>query len=569
MDVCSRAGRLAAAAVVLSSSVALGQDGANAGSGDGKLLPPLKVKSRSTPTLRAVVTPAGGAADGASSGGAASGVCPSDVITYADSNFEGTFVGTLPPGMVETEIAATSYTVPASDFPMLLDMTEFIIAQNHFNETTTEWTYIVWEGFPNTGQIIAQFSSDGTILPHVQLPVGGASAVNLQVSVDPGDPEQIVINDPGNHTFSVGFRIDAHNDPPTSSCVEDGFCCLPAVCCPPDVPSNAWPAMDQAGPQFPSSNWLWVRDCPGGCFPGLCFLTSGWYSFASASIPPQFVNDWAIRVTYTPLGCLPGAGACCLTDGSCSIEIETDCAAAGGEFQGDGVTCGAADCQSQLGACCFDGGCAEDSTLQDCLDADGTWLGAGTDCSGGDPCNPPGACCIPATEGCIALTEGNCAIAGGIWQGGGTTCGGTVCFGPCCLPDGSCEDGRTQQACASAGGTFQGAGTCATVSCPQPQGACCLPGGCLLLTQSDCAIVAGAWMGMSTTCADGNGNGTADDCEPPCDGDVNDSGAVDFTDLLAVLSSWGPCVGCPADLDGDGTVGFADLLEVLSGWGPC
>ena len=37
-----------------------------------------------------------------------------------------------------------------------------------------------------------------------------------------------------------------------------------------------------------------------------------------------------------------------------------------------------------------------------------------------------------------------------------------------------------------------------------------------------------------------------------CPGDTDGSGAVDFTDLITVLSSWGPCPGCPADLDGDG-----------------
>jgi plastocyanin len=54
-----------------------------------------------------------------------------------------------------------------------------------------------------------------------------------------------------------------------------------------------------------------------------------------------------------------------------------------------------------------------------------------------------------------------------------------------------------------------------------------------------------------------------------CPGDVDDSGDVGFTDLLAVLSSWGPCPGCPEDIDDDDTVGFTDLLAVLSSWGPC
>ena len=42
-----------------------------------------------------------------------------------------------------------------------------------------------------------------------------------------------------------------------------------------------------------------------------------------------------------------------------------------------------------------------------------------------------------------------------------------------------------------------------------------------------------------------------------------------FSDLLDVLSNWGPCDACPEDLDESGAVDFGDLLRVLSGWGPC
>ena len=51
--------------------------------------------------------------------------------------------------------------------------------------------------------------------------------------------------------------------------------------------------------------------------------------------------------------------------------------------------------------------------------------------------------------------------------------------------------------------------------------------------------------------------------------DIDGSNDVGFDDLLAVLSQWGPCPGCPADIDGDLIVGFDDLLIVLSSWGPC
>ena len=56
---------------------------------------------------------------------------------------------------------------------------------------------------------------------------------------------------------------------------------------------------------------------------------------------------------------------------------------------------------------------------------------------------------------------------------------------------------------------------------------------------------------------------------PPITGDVDGDGAVDFADLLAILTAWGPCSApCPEDIDGDGIVGFSDLLAVLANWGP-
>lgn len=58
-------------------------------------------------------------------------------------------------------------------------------------------------------------------------------------------------------------------------------------------------------------------------------------------------------------------------------------------------------------------------------------------------------------------------------------------------------------------------------------------------------------------------------CEPPpCPADLDGSGAVDFGDILAILSAWGNICG-PEDLDGSGTVAFGDLLVVLGAWGPC
>jgi hypothetical protein len=57
--------------------------------------------------------------------------------------------------------------------------------------------------------------------------------------------------------------------------------------------------------------------------------------------------------------------------------------------------------------------------------------------------------------------------------------------------------------------------------------------------------------------------------EAVCPADLDGDGNVGTSDLLELLSAWGPNPGHPADLDGNGTVGTADLLELLSSWGPC
>ncbi|MFK7959557.1 MAG: hypothetical protein AB8G96_03455 [Phycisphaerales bacterium] len=57
---------------------------------------------------------------------------------------------------------------------------------------------------------------------------------------------------------------------------------------------------------------------------------------------------------------------------------------------------------------------------------------------------------------------------------------------------------------------------------------------------------------------------------PECPGNANGDLVVDFSDLLAVLSAFGPCGSpCPQDVDGSGDVGFGDVLTVLSSFGPC
>ena len=54
-----------------------------------------------------------------------------------------------------------------------------------------------------------------------------------------------------------------------------------------------------------------------------------------------------------------------------------------------------------------------------------------------------------------------------------------------------------------------------------------------------------------------------------CSADIDNSGEVNVTDLLAVIDSWGACDMCTTDINGDGFVNVSDLLIVIASWGPC
>lgn len=55
---------------------------------------------------------------------------------------------------------------------------------------------------------------------------------------------------------------------------------------------------------------------------------------------------------------------------------------------------------------------------------------------------------------------------------------------------------------------------------------------------------------------------------PPCDGDINDDGQVDGSDLSLILGFWGSA-SVLHDLDENGIVDGADLAIVLGEWGAC
>lgn len=243
--------------------------------------------------------------------------------THTDASFSGgEYI--LQAGFVDNEIAATSYTINSNLFPIRIDLAEMIFATSGAeDQTITQWSFLVWEGTPTNGTLVAEFSSDDVILPHIRLGPG-TRGVNVQIAVDPNDPEQIYVNDNGTSTFTIGFRVDAHNEPPSSPCLQG-----PPTCC------NAFPVTDTSGLASATGNWLRGINCgPFGCPPN-----GGWARFSQLASFCRPSGDWVMRVTWEPLTCPGNLGACCFGGGGCLMMSQGDCATAHGSWGGPGSTC--------------------------------------------------------------------------------------------------------------------------------------------------------------------------------------------------------------------------------------
>lgn len=273
--------------------------------------------------------------------------CP-QVSSHTQTSFEG---GTYAAqgGFGEGEIAAVSYTLSAASFPARLSMMEFVFAQQNATvTTTTQYVVKIWNGNPNTGTLIAEFESDpsGFPLPQLVMPPG-TQGTNIQVSVDPSDPEQIILfgDDPVTpRTFSIGIQITSHNN-------QTGNPCTVA----PPSNSNAFPVTDNtvsscgvgyAQLNQPTRNWLFGLNCG----PNGCPANGGWSTFANL-VPDTNIagfclpgcrprGDWVIRATWDPTNCPGVPGGCCFgTVGCVDVLDAAGCITAGGTFLGPGLTC--------------------------------------------------------------------------------------------------------------------------------------------------------------------------------------------------------------------------------------
>lgn len=103
--------------------------------------------------------------------------------------------------------------------------------------------------------------------------------------------------------------------------------------------------------------------------------------------------------------CACCCGACCDSEGNCTVTLESECLGPVLEFQGKGTTCDPNPCK---GACCGSDGSCTEVTEEECDDSGGTFQGAGTSC---DP-NP-----------CECVINDDCCVAGYFFQKSGVSYG--------------------------------------------------------------------------------------------------------------------------------------------------
>ncbi len=513
--------------------------------------------------------------------------CPQTIASHTNANFGGgQFV--VQAGFAEQEIAAASYQLDPEDFPIKIDLMEFILATSGATQqTTTQWSVLVWDGNPQTGTLVAEYSSDDVILPHARVGPGTAG-VNIQVSVDPGDPEQIFIfNESGTNTFSIGFRIDNHNNQTANPC----FTAPPSN-------SNAFPTTDVGGLQNPTRNWLFGVNCG----PFGCPANGGWATFQGLIQLCRPSGDWVMRATWSSVNCEPDAtGSCCVVDGSCVVVTNAECQLSGGIWTQEG-SCTPNNCPQPFGRCCLPDGSCQILEQATCSAQQGAWA-FGQTCDAACP-QPTGACCFGSS--CQMLEPAVCTGFGGTFIGINVQCNGSACpLGACCLPDGSCLAGVSAPACAGMGGVYQGNdSTCSPNNCPQPTGACCSSSNfCFAMTQANCIAIPGAtWQGPLTVCEPNpcgaaqtgaccTGSAciitTADNCSgegmsfsgsgttcneggnnttPCCRADFNQDDDLAVPDIFAFLSAWFGGSDT-ANFDGEGeTPTVPDIFAFLSAW---
>ena len=142
----------AAAALVMQTALVRGaapQEEPGSGGGDRWIDNEMPVRGRFVgidPLLAGGSVTTGGLPAGGLAGG-----CSTTTVAHTLHQFtSGGFIAQG--GLVETEIAAVTYTIPSDHFPIRIDRVDGLFGTlNPQGPITTHWSLLVWSGRPNTG----------------------------------------------------------------------------------------------------------------------------------------------------------------------------------------------------------------------------------------------------------------------------------------------------------------------------------------------------------------------------------------------------------------------------------
>ena len=327
-----------------------------------------------------------------------------------------------------------------------------------------------------------------------------------------------------------------------------------------------------------------------------------WFLWLSAGIGESYCEgcgspDESYDLSVCLAGTLGGVfGACCDdTTSSCDNDVEiSECTQPGLRFTAD-LSCEQLDpqCGIIIGACCVgDGSCSIESA-ESCASAGGNWLGANTICSS---C----PCVILCPAGSTVEGEPVCFDNYVDTFNGGCDAE-TVAFSPISMCESICGQGGafvqdlsivpefdwyeisvdsateltwTVEAefpivtaivdgtlgCAAGSVIAQDvAGECESLSISTPVAAGIYWLVVVASQPNDLAACGGHYTATVT-----DSSGTCD-----CPADFDGDGQVRVSDLIILLGAWGPNPGHPADLNGDGEVRVPDLIILLGVWGQC
>ena len=143
------------------------------------------------------------------------------------------------------------------------------------------------------------------------------------------------------------------------------------------------------------ANWLgkYVRITGASIIVAVYQTDVAWGNITIIGLQPNTTYTFAVKArnsegVATALG--PEAslatgsltGACCNpTDGTCTVQTQSACTAAGGSYQGNGSTCTPNNCPQPTGACCYDSAPCAIVTQTACTSGGGTYKGNNTTCA--------------------------------------------------------------------------------------------------------------------------------------------------------------------------------------------